>query len=86
VPDEVVADGEDDRRRERVAEADPLHVLGPAGLADEQDPAVTIRIAPAITPAFAARSGSTSAIATEKSGAVPTVTTSATGRRRVRPG
>ena len=39
VPDEVVADGEDDRRRERVGEPDPLHVLGPARLADEQDPA-----------------------------------------------
>ena len=35
---------------------------------------MTIRIAPTITPAFAGSSSSTSAIATEKSGAVPTVT------------
>ena len=35
---------------------------------------MTIRIAPAITPAFAGSFRSTSAIATEKSGAVPTVT------------
>jgi hypothetical protein len=35
--DEVVTDGEDDRGQEREAEPDPLHVLRPTLLADEED-------------------------------------------------
>ena len=65
---------EHDRGDEREYEPAHLEVLRPLSLADEQEPPATISTAPATSAASSGSPRKTTAIAIEKSGAVPITT------------